>query len=233
MDRITYLRELLPLMINEDNERGLQGTVRLEDTNLVRQLPIVSEASLNPLATRLKTEQNVRVAAMASPIDNPWLTKLQDAYLGKVLYDGGYYRVIAIQYVPNKHSNRYPCWEATTEPVHKTNGAFVVHDRNLSFGEGGSRTVLKSSLIGFALAEYSNGDNVEPVPLTFADKCIAKAERLQARTAATSARPADTSARKRSRPASPKSLPTRTRSTRSSRHTTMELTTPNAVQQNL
>ena len=108
MDRITYLRELLPLMINEDNERGLQGTVRLEDTNLVRQLPIVSEASLNPLATRLKTEQNVRVAAMASPIDNPWLTKLQDAYLGKVLYDGGYYRVVAIQYVPNKHSNRYP-----------------------------------------------------------------------------------------------------------------------------
>ncbi len=64
----------------------------------MRQLPIVSEASLNPLAIRLKTEQNTssRIAAMASPIDNPWLTKLQDKYLGKLLYDGGYYRVIAI-----------------------------------------------------------------------------------------------------------------------------------------
>ncbi len=98
-------------------------------------------------------------------------------------------------------------------------GAFVVHDRHLSFGEDGSRTVLKSSLIGFALAEYSNGDNVEPVPLTFADECMAKAERLQARTAATSARPAATSARKRRRPASPRTLPSRTN--RSSRTSTV------------
>ncbi len=104
----------------------------------------------------------------------------------------------------------------------------------MSIGEDGSLNVLKSSLIGFALlAEYSNGDNAEPVPLTFADECIAKAKRLQARPAAALARPAATSARKRSRPASPTSLPIRTRSTRSSSHTTMELTTPNAVQQNL
>jgi hypothetical protein len=178
IDRINYLRELLPLMITEDNARAMQPTVRLEDTHLVRQLPIVSEASLNPLAIRLKTEQNSRIAAMASPIDNPWLTKLQDTYLGKLLYDGGYYRVIAIQYVPNKHSNQYPCWEATTEPVYKDNGAFVVHHRHMSIGEDGSRNVLKSSLVGFALAEYTNGDNAEPVPLTFADECIAKTARL-------------------------------------------------------
>ncbi len=123
--------------------------------------------------------------------------------------------MIAIQYVPNKHSNRYPCWEATAEPVYKDNGAFVVHHRHMSIGEDGSRNVLKSSLVGFALAEYSNGDNAEPVPLTFADECIAKAPRLQARPAAASARPASTSARKRRRPTSPKPVPSRT--TRSSR----------------
>jgi hypothetical protein len=141
----------------------------------------------------------------------------------------GYYCVIAIQYVPNKHSNRYPCWEATTEPVHKENGAFVVHDRHLSFGEDGSRTVLKPSLIGFALEEYSNGDNVEPVPLTFADECIAKAERLQARIAATSARPAATSACKRRRPASSRTLPSGTN--RSSRTSTTEFSTTDSVLQ--
>ncbi len=227
--RITYLQQLLRLMITEDNLRALEPTVRLEDTKLVRQLPVVSETFLNPLSVRLKTEQEVLIAAMASTSDNPWLTTLQDAYLGKLLYDGGYYRVIAIQYVPNKNSNRYPCWEATTEPVYKDKGAFVVHDRHLSFGEDGSRTVLKSSLIGFALAEYSNGDNVDPVPLTFADECIAKAVRLQARTAATSARPAATSARKRRRPASPRTLPTRTN--RSSRTSSTEFSTTDPVLQ--
>ncbi len=90
------------------------------------------------------------------------------------------------RYMPNKNTNRYPCWEATTEPVFKDeHGEFVVLDRHVSVGKDGTRTLLKSSMVGFALAEYSNGDDAGPVRLTFADTCIAKFLTRQARTSAT------------------------------------------------
>jgi hypothetical protein len=162
-DQIVYLRELLSLMIAEDQGRTLQPTLQPEDTKLVRALPVISDSFVNPLSVRLKKEQEAYVRAMASPTDNPWLVKLQDEYVGKILYDGGYYRVVIVQFVANKNSNRYPCWEATTEPVYKAgNGTFIVHDRHFAIGPDGSRTILKSSLVGFALAEYSNGTFSKP-----------------------------------------------------------------------
>ncbi len=103
-----------------------------------------------------------------APTDNPWLTSLQAEWVGKILYDGGYFRVVQVQYVPNQGNNRYPCWEATYEPVYFNNGQYVVHDRNVSVGQNGRRVILKSSLVGFALAEYSNGDNADPVVLPHA-----------------------------------------------------------------
>ncbi len=63
-----------------------------------------------------------------------------------------------MQYVPNKTSNRYPFWEATTEPVYEAeDDNFLVHERHFAVGPEGSRTLLKSSMVEFALAEYSNG----------------------------------------------------------------------------
>jgi hypothetical protein len=108
-----------------------------------------------------------------APTDNPWLTSLQAAWVGKILYDGGYFRVVQVQYVPNQGNNRYPCWEATSEPVFYNNGQYVVHDRNVAVGKNGRRVTLKSSLVGFALAEYSNGDNADPVVLPRAANCLA------------------------------------------------------------
>jgi hypothetical protein len=89
-------------MIAEDSTRQLEPTLRPDETTLVRCLPVISERFLNTLALRLKTEQEAQVRAMATPKDNPWLSKLQDEYLGKILYDGRYFRVFAIQFVPNK-----------------------------------------------------------------------------------------------------------------------------------
>ena len=156
--RIAYLREVLVLMMHEDATRPLHPTLPTATTNLVRTLPVVAEVFVNPLVVRLKGEQEALVQAMASPKDNPWLVKLRQEYIGKILYDGGYYRVFAVQYVPNKTSNRYPCWEATTEPVYEAeDGNFLVHERHFAVGPEGSRTLLKSSMVGFALAEYSNG----------------------------------------------------------------------------
>ncbi len=86
----------------EDNLRPLEPAAKPEDAKLVRQLPVISEQYLNSSSTRLKKLQASTVAAMAQPKDNPWYTRLMETYLGKILWDGGHFRVIAIQYVPNK-----------------------------------------------------------------------------------------------------------------------------------
>jgi hypothetical protein len=133
-DRITYLIQLLRLMMLEDAQRH-EPTLQPEDNAVVRRLPVVSEIYINPLSVRLKREQETRVAAMATPQDNPWLAKFLKEYVNKILYDGGYFRVFDVLYVPNKGSKtRYPCWEATSEPVYFENGEWVVHARHLSIG---------------------------------------------------------------------------------------------------
>jgi hypothetical protein len=233
--QISYLKRLLYVMIDEDLQRPLEPQARAEDTQLVRRLPVISQTYLNPESLRLKKLQEATVAAMAQPTDNPWYGKLKDEYLGKILYDQKkYYRVFAIQYVPNTGKNVYPCWEATTEPVHKDeHGLFVLHDRDLVVTIDGTKKLLKSAEVstqttnltitltlllplplpltltltvtptltltcevGFALAEYSNGDDVDPVKLTFADTCHAKFLQMEARQASK-----PTTARKRRQPA--------------------------------
>jgi hypothetical protein len=134
-DCIAYLLKLLRLMMIEDDQRPLESNIRHEDNTLVRRLPVVSESYINPLSVRLKREQEARVAEMAAPEDNPWLTQLLSEYMGKILYDGGYFRIYTVQFVANKGSKtRFPCWEATTEPVHFEDGHWVVHDRHFSIG---------------------------------------------------------------------------------------------------
>ena len=100
--QIAYLRKLLHLMISEDLMRPLEPTARLEDQKLVRQLPVISERYVNPESIRLKKLQEASVASMASPKDNPWFELLRAEYMGKILYDGGFFRVFLIQFNPNK-----------------------------------------------------------------------------------------------------------------------------------
>jgi hypothetical protein len=198
-DKIEYLTSLLRLMILEDIARPSQPTIAVEDTGLVRRLPVLNDKFLNPLSRRLKSEQETDIARKMSPTDNPCLTKLQAEWLGKILYDGGNYRIIAIQYVPNTGNTRYPCWEATSEPVYKENGEYIVHKRHVAIAEDGSNITLKSSLVGFALAEYSNGDNADPVSLPYAALCHTRFLQREARQASAS-RPAPAPSRKRAQP---------------------------------
>ncbi len=121
--------------------------------------------------------------------DDPWLTKLHAEWVGKVLYDDGYFRVVDILYVYSKGNNRHPCWEATSEPVYLHNGEFAVHDRNATIASDGTRITLKSSLVGFAHAEYSNGDEEDPVCLPFAAECYDRFLQRQARKARSHAMP--------------------------------------------
>ena len=144
---ITYLKRLLYLMIDEDRLRPMEPTLSVGDIQLVRRLPVISEAYLNPESVRLKKLQESTVAAMAQPTDNPWYAKLKDEYMGKILYDQkAFYRVFAIQYVPNTGKNVFPCWEATTEPVHKDeHGQFVVLERDLVVTLDGTKKLLLKS----------------------------------------------------------------------------------------
>ena len=47
--------------------------------------------------------------------------------------------------------------------------------------EDGTNKLLKSAEVGFALAEYSLGDDAEPVKLTYVDECHAKFLQREAR----------------------------------------------------
>ncbi len=76
----------------------------------------------------------------------------------------------------------------------------MVHPRHLAQSADGTPKLLKSAEVGFALAEYSNGDDVDPVRLDYADQCHAKFLQRQARLA-------NAPARKRTQPASKATQP--------------------------
>ena len=206
----------------------MEPTEAGEDIKIVRRLPVVSEVYINPLSIRLKTEQEERVKAMAAPVDDPWLLRFQREYVGKILHDNGYFRVFAVSYVPNTGSKtRYACWEATAEPGYIENGHFVVDERHLTTAANGSKILLKSSRVGFALAEYSKGDDADPVPLTFADECHARYLQRQARIASASANAAPRRRQKAQLPASSQAFATR-RSSRSRSDSANTSTSTNA-----
>ena len=147
-EQIAYLQRLLHVMIEEDRQRDLQvqRTVGFETTQLVRRLPVISEAYLNPVASHFKKLQEEEMRDIAKPQDNPWYAQLHQEYMGKILYDRGCFRVISIQYVPNKGKNVFPCWEATTEPVAKNKaGQYVVLNKHLVTTADGSKKLLKSA----------------------------------------------------------------------------------------
>ena len=213
-DCINYLRSLVRLMITEDLARPLELGAALANTHILRRLPIVSELYVNPVSVRLKAEQEARVAQIAAPKDNPWLAQLITEYVGKILYDNGYFRVFDVLYVANKGSKtRYPCWEATTEPGYFEDGQFFVDEKHLTTGADGKKILLKSSMVGFALAEYSNGDDVDPVRLPFANECLSRCLQRQARAASATAK--DTPSKRLKRPHPSSAAATTRRSSRS------------------
>ena len=109
-------------------------------------------------------------------------------------------------------------------------GQFVVHSRHLLQSADGPPKLLKSAEVGFALAEYSDGDDVDPVRLNYADQCHAKFLQREARQASAFARqrrqpataqatqPATASPRKRRTPVTPKATAAPERRSQRSRH---------------
>ena len=72
----------------------------VEETGLVRRLPVISTSYVNPVSVRLKRLQETEIAQNMALTDNPWLSTLEAAWVGKILYDGGYFRVVKVQSNP-------------------------------------------------------------------------------------------------------------------------------------
>jgi hypothetical protein len=138
--QIAYLKRLLNVMLAEDQQRGHQRTVGFENTKLVRRIPVISEAYLNPVAIHFKKLQEDEIKDMAQPKDHPWYARLHLEYMGKLLYDRGCFKG------KNKGKNVFPCWEATTEPVSKNvAGEYLVLPKYLVATSDDSKKFVKSA----------------------------------------------------------------------------------------
>jgi hypothetical protein len=69
-DKLEHLMSPLPLMIIEDLSRRAEPTVEVEDTGLVRRLPVLNETYLNPQPT-VTTEDQTGTRNACCPEDVP------------------------------------------------------------------------------------------------------------------------------------------------------------------
>ena len=166
-------------MINIDKDAlGMETFEVLPmSAGFVRSLPPISIEFTNPKSTALKAEQEARVAAIAVPQDDAYLVRQMEKYTGAVLYDNDtrarqkLFRVTAVQFVRSYNSSVPSCWEATCEPVFRdaANACFKVANEHIV---SGSTLVRSNALQGYALYEFSNGIDNEPVYLPWVDQYI-------------------------------------------------------------
>jgi hypothetical protein len=131
----------------------------------------------NPKATAFKNEFAKLIGEQATPTDDPTCLELQ-TYCGSIFYDNEtrasqkLYRVVAIQFVRSFNSNRPSCWKATCKPIYRDSetGIFLVPQEHKV---DGSDVLLANALQGYALAEYADGMDKEPVQLPWVANYIA------------------------------------------------------------
>jgi hypothetical protein len=184
-EAVLYLQSLLEAMMEEDGGRPTEPVASAENLGLIRKLPVLSMKYLDPLSTQLKAEVIGSIAADAAPVDDVWLLQFSEKYKGAILLDEGhYYRCFNVQYVGNEKSKRglFACWEATCEPVVKTDGLWIVSDHHfVADSTTGNRQLKEQSIEGFTVADYRNGNNEDPVwEGNYADICIKRFEKKEA-----------------------------------------------------
>ena len=144
----------------------------------IRVLPSIAPDFTNPKAIALKRDFSNIVAELAQPQDDPMYVLLHTKYCGLILFDNEtrashkLFRISAIQFVRSYSKSRHTCWEATCEPVFfcTATGAFVVPVENRVEG---SSVIQATALVGYALTEYPEGTEGEPVHLPWVDNYIA------------------------------------------------------------
>jgi hypothetical protein len=174
-----YLLKLVKAMMLEDVEIGGVNESRNNTTiaDCIRQLPSISKTYTNLKALSLKAEFSKEVGDLATPQDDPVYLELVGKYIGAVLYDNEtrasqkLYRIVAVQYVLSYTVGRASCWEATCEPVYRdaATGKFLVPQALMVEG---SSIIQTNALLGYALAEYTNGPESVPTYLPWIQNYI-------------------------------------------------------------
>ena len=145
----------------------------------VREIPTISQQWVCERATLYKLQLLQKANTLATQTDDDILIELEAKYKGNILYDyetrarQKLFRVVAVQYVKSNAKQVLSCWEATCEPViRRSDGSFHVPTAHLVQGPTGASKALASSLQGYALAEFCNGDDALPVSLPWVDLYI-------------------------------------------------------------
>jgi hypothetical protein len=131
----------------------------------------------NPRAAILKAEFSHRIAALATPTDDPVYLVLHEKYVTKILYDyetrasSKLFRVAAIQFVRSYNPARYSCWEATCEPIFRDAATGLYHVPS-EVQVPGSQVTLTHALQGYCVAEYQNGIDADPTYLPWVEDYI-------------------------------------------------------------
>ena len=175
-----YLMLLVAAMIKEDsNTLGVnENVIASLKQDYIRALPSIAPEFTNPKAKALKWEFANTIADLAQPQDDPMYVLLHTKYCGLILFDNEtrashkLFRISAIQFVRSYSKSRHTCWEATCEPVFfcTATGAFVVPTEKRVEG---SSVIQATALVGYALTEYPEGMEGEPVHLPWVDNYIA------------------------------------------------------------
>jgi hypothetical protein len=178
-DKVSYLKKLVELMMLADSRRNPNAISKDPVlSGLVRNNPVLSLGSTDPLSIKAKQQQAVAVGLTASQIDDPWLVILDAEYVGKLCFLNDVslrhklYRICKIAYWDSSRT-RNASWEATMEPVHvSTDGTPFVHDDDVVVMSSGKRLTKASALLGYVLAEYVDGDDAEPTRSDCVDKYV-------------------------------------------------------------
>ncbi len=123
----------------------------------------------------LKTEFSHKIAALATPTDDPVYLVLHEKYVTKILYDfetrasSKLFRVAAIQFVRSYNPARFSCWEATCEPIYRDAATGLYHVPS-EMQVPGSQVTLTQALQGYCGAEYQTGIDAEPTYLPWAEE---------------------------------------------------------------
>lgn len=174
-----YLMLLVAAMITVDSfTLGVNENCTSFKQDYIRVLPSIAPDFTNPKAIALKRDFSNIVAELAQPQDDPMYVLLHTKYCGLILFDNEtrvshkLFRISAIQFVRSYSKSRHTCWEATCEPVFfcAATGAFVVPTENRVEG---SSVIQATALVGYALTEYPDGMEGEPVHLPWVDNYIA------------------------------------------------------------
>ena len=176
-DQQIYLRDLLRLMVSEDQARNCTALSDRDEIMVEREVPMISVANTSAHSVNVKAENKVRLYEAAKPKDDPVLLELERKYpKGTLLYEFDAKKSKRKTYVvveiasDNKGVPKGPgyYWEATcVEAQLHEDGSWAPAVTAYIHGEGDEKILDPAQLQGFELVCVRNPNQPNPHALYF------------------------------------------------------------------